>query len=51
MHVLIKGIVSFRFWKQLTVRVNLNGDIMCIIQISPSQDMEEVMSCIAFYTV
>ena len=29
------------FWKQLTVRVNLNGDIMCIIQISPSQDMEE----------
>ncbi|CAB4027662.1 tRNA (uracil-5-)-methyltransferase homolog A, partial [Paramuricea clavata] len=29
------------FWKQLTVRMNLNGDIMCIIQIFPSQDMDE----------
>ncbi|XP_028408416.1 tRNA (uracil-5-)-methyltransferase homolog A-like isoform X2 [Dendronephthya gigantea] len=29
------------FWKQLTVRVNLNGDIMCIIQISPDHDMTE----------
>ncbi|XP_046845083.1 tRNA (uracil-5-)-methyltransferase homolog A-like isoform X2 [Xenia sp. Carnegie-2017] len=29
------------FWRQLTVRVNRNDNIMCIVQFSPQQDMCE----------